>query len=284
MGEHSATHNDRTDTSATPSFESYGGSAPGNYERYFVPAIGAPLAADLIEVARLDAGERVLDVACGTGVVTQLAAKRVGSSGVVAGLDINPGMLAVARSVAAPAAAIEWYESAAEVTPFPDEAYDAALCQLGLQFFADQSAALRELRRVLAPGGRFVATLPGPTPPIFAILERALREHVTPEAAKFVSAVFSHHDARRLTDLLATAGFENISVESRRKSLGLPPPGAFLWQYLSSTPLAPAVAGLDQQHRSSLQQDVVVQWESFTKDGALMLELDLVLATATKNG
>ena len=79
-------------------YEAYGGSAPENYERYFIPAIGAPLATDLIDTAALRPSERVLDVACGTGVVARLAAERVGATGTVAGIDINPGMLAVALS------------------------------------------------------------------------------------------------------------------------------------------------------------------------------------------
>src|SRR5215207_7678703 len=139
--QHVATDNDRKVASGTPSFERYGGSAAENYERYFVPAIAAPLAAELIEVAALDAGERVLDVACGTGIVTRLAAERVAPSGSVAGLDVNPAMLAVARTVAAPGAAIEWHQSDAQATRFPDDAYDAAVCQMGLQFFPDKPAA-----------------------------------------------------------------------------------------------------------------------------------------------
>ena len=70
--------------------KAYGGSAPENYERYFVPAIGTPLARDLMKVAALRPGERVLDVACGTGVVARLASQVVGSAGTVAGLDLNP--------------------------------------------------------------------------------------------------------------------------------------------------------------------------------------------------
>ena len=77
---------------------SYRGTAAENYQRFFVPCIGGPVAEDLIEVAHLQPGERVLDVACGTGVVTRLAAERVGATGLIAGLDVNPGMLAVARS------------------------------------------------------------------------------------------------------------------------------------------------------------------------------------------
>ena len=85
-----------------------GANPAENYERFFVPAIGAPVAADLIEIAALRPGERVLDVACGTGVVTRLAAARVGNSGSIVGLDVNPGMLAVARSVTRSPMVIEW--------------------------------------------------------------------------------------------------------------------------------------------------------------------------------
>jgi ubiquinone/menaquinone biosynthesis C-methylase UbiE len=155
-------------------YEAYGGSAPENYERYFVPVIGTPLATDLIDIATLRPGERVLDVACGTGVVARLAAERVGTTGTVAGIDINPGMLTVARSVTPPGMSIEWYETSAEAIPLPDEAFEVVLCQLGLQFVSDKLAALREMRRVLAPNGRLVIKVVGPTPRIFIILAEAL--------------------------------------------------------------------------------------------------------------
>jgi ubiquinone/menaquinone biosynthesis C-methylase UbiE len=280
VSEHVATDDDPRVASATPSFERYGGTAAENYERYFVPAIGGPLATDLIEVAALGPGERALDVACGTGIVARLAAERVGPTGSVDGLDVNPGMLAVARSVAPPGAAIGWHQSDAQTLPFPEDAYDAALCQMGLQFFADRSAALREARRVLAPGGRLVANVPGPTPPIFGILEEALRDHVAPETANFVSTVFSLYDTRELRRLLEDAGFDVTSVRARRKSLRLAPPVEFLWQYVSSTPLAPAVTRLDQHDRTSLERDVAAEWERFTDHGALVLELNVVTASA----
>ena len=82
----------------SPSFESYGGAAPSNYERYFVPAVAAPLAIDLVDAASLTPGQRVLDLACGTGVVARLAAERLGTATVEAA-DVNPAMIDVARSI-----------------------------------------------------------------------------------------------------------------------------------------------------------------------------------------
>ena len=119
------------------------GSAPELYQRYLVPAITAVWAADLVDQAAPRPGERILDVACGTGVVARAAAERVGGTGRVAALDINPGMLAVARSLpAAPGPAIAWHEGSVLALPFPDAAFDVVLCQIGLQFFPDRSAAL----------------------------------------------------------------------------------------------------------------------------------------------
>jgi len=266
-----------------PTIERPGGNPAENYERYFVPAIGAPLAADLIEAAALDAGERVLDVACGTGIAARLAAKRVGRTGSVLGLDVNPGMLDVARTVAGSGEAIAWREADVHAIPLPAGSYDAALCGLGLQFFVDKPAALREVRRVLAPGGRLAANVPGHMPRIFTILGEGLRDHVTPEATRFVSTVFSLHDTTEVRKLLEGAGFEDTSVGVGTKSLRLGPPSEFLWQYVSSTPLVDAIAALDERTLAALQRDVVGRWEQCTDGGPLTLELEVVTATARRN-
>src|SRR5262245_55792739 len=114
------------------------GSAPELYERYLAPTVTAVWAADLIERAGLQAGQRVLDVACGSGIVARLAAAQVGGAGRVAGLDINAGMLETARSLQQDTgAAIEWRHNDVVAMPFPDGVFDVALCQFGLQFFPD---------------------------------------------------------------------------------------------------------------------------------------------------
>lgn len=259
--------------------QAHAGSPAENYQLYFVPSIAAPMADDLIESADLRPGQRVLDVACGTGVVARRAAERVGASGVVAGLDVNPGMLAVARSLVPTDRSIEWLEASAESMPLPDRAFDVVLCQMGLQFVPDRLAALREMQRVLDAGGRALISLPGPTPPIFAIMADALARHAGPDAAAFVARVFSLHDAEEIAGLMRRAGFREVDVRKRLVALRLPAPADFLWQYVHSTPLADAAARMGESGRDAFEQEVCAQWQSFVADGSLSLEVGMTTAT-----
>ncbi|OHV72675.1 class I SAM-dependent methyltransferase [Ensifer sp. LCM 4579] len=262
--------------------KSYGGSPAENYQRFFVPSIGAPAADDLIGVAGLRAGERVLDVACGTGVVTRLAAQSVGAGGAVAGLDVNPGMLTVARLQTPPDISIDWHEASAEAMPLPDEAFDVVFCQMGLQFVPDKQAALREMRRVLDTGGRAFVSVPGPTPPMFAIMKDALARHIDPKAAFLVDLVFSMHDVDELTELMRDAGFRDVDVQARPKTLRLPAPADFLWQYIHSTPLAEAVAQVSRAKRDALERDVCGRWQEYVVDGSTSLQVSMTTAIARK--
>lgn len=260
------------------SFQAYGSTPAANYERYFVPAIGGPLADDLVELADLRPGERILDLACGTGVVTRLAAQQVGGSSVVA-VDVNPGMLDVARTTT-PDPAIEWYQASAESLPLDDATFDVVICQMGLQFFPDKPAALSEIRRVLKPNGRIVLNAPGPTPPVMTALEQALGHHLGPEPAGFVATVFSLHEPDHVRRLLAAADFADAQARSKQKSLRLPAAEDFLWQYLYSTPLAQAAETLDEERRAELQQEFATGTAAFADNGGLLLDIDITSATA----
>ena len=264
-------------TGTEVSFEIYRGDAAENYERYFVPMIGRPVADELLEAAGLRLGERVLDLACGTGVIARLAAARVGGAGAVTGVDINPGMLAVARSVPAEGAPIEWHDGAAEELPLPDSSFDAALCQLGLQFFRDRTAGLREMRRVLVAAGRGIASVPKSKPELFSAVEETVEAHLGRDAADFLRLVFSI-DGRELGDLFRSAGFDDVETRTSDERLRLAPPPDFLWQYVYSTPLAAAAQLLDEQSRADLEREVVEAWRPFTHDGVLMLELEMAIA------
>jgi ubiquinone/menaquinone biosynthesis C-methylase UbiE len=116
------------------------------YEELFVPALFRQWGPIVADAARIGEGDRVLDVACGTGVLACCASDRVGPRGAVKGLDANADMLAVAcrKSVQA-----EWIEGKAESLPFADESFDAVVSQFGLMFFDDRPGAIREMMRVL---------------------------------------------------------------------------------------------------------------------------------------
>ncbi|HYD74781.1 methyltransferase domain-containing protein [Ramlibacter sp.] len=259
--------------------QTYGGTAPENYQRYFVPSIAAPLADEFIRIAAPRPGEQVLDVACGTGVVTRLAAQRVGSGGSVAGLDLNPAMLAVARSVTSSGLGIEWHEGSADAMPLPDAAFDLVLCQMGLQFMSDKPGALRDMRRVLAPGGRVVLGLPGPTPPLFEALAAALGKHIGPQATAFVHVVFSLHDEATLRELTAAAGFRDVEVKRTRTTLLLPPVEEFVRQYVTSTPLMNLVSRTSEASRAALEQELGAGWRDAAVDGRMACDVQLSTVT-----
>ena len=260
---------------------SYARSAAENYQRYFVPAIGAPAARDLVDAADLRSGERVLDVACGTGVVARIARERVGPDGTVTGLDPNPAMLAVAAESTTAEMAVEWHEAPAEAIPLPDDSFDVALCGMGLQFFTDKRAGLSEIRRVLVPGGRLVASLPGPIPPPLEAMADGLARYAGAESASFVHAVFLLHDPDEIRGLAADAGFDRIDVRSAKRPLELPPPREFLWQYVDSTPLGAQLAGLDEEQRGALEEEFEDRCREFVTDGALVGEVNMTTLTAT---
>lgn len=135
------------------------GAAVEAYDRY-VTVFMRPFAAVLLERVGLRPGDSVLDVACGTGLVASTAAERVGADGRIAGLDINGGMLQVARSRRVESGPdVEWHEASAMSLPFEDGSFRAVVCQQGLQFMPDSEAALRELVRVTAPGGRVAVSV-----------------------------------------------------------------------------------------------------------------------------
>ncbi|MGY3622544.1 class I SAM-dependent methyltransferase [Bradyrhizobium sp. USDA 10063] len=255
-------------------------SVPDNYERYFVPTIGGPASKGLLAVAQLKAGERVLDVACGTGVVTRAAADAVGPSGTIAGLDINPGMLATARKQVRSGSSIDWYEASAESMPLPDRSFDVVLCQMGLQFMPNKPAVVTEMNRVLRPGGRALVSVPGPEPDLFSIMRDALGRRIGPKAAEFERTVFSLHDEAEIRKLFEEAGFGKVEVEAATARLGLPEPRDFLWQYINSTPMVDMVMRVDEATRTAFEREVTDKWQPFRANSGMTFEVRITTASS----
>lgn len=259
------------------------GNAPENYEGYLVPSIFGPWAIDLVSLAAPQAGDRVLDVACGTGVVARQSAKHVAPGGKVVGLDINPGMVATARSLpSVPGASMEWMEGNAVAMPLPDASFDLVLCQQGLQFFPDRLAALREMRRVLVPGGRLALSVwraiqysPG-----FAMLAEALERHVGPEAARTMRAPFSLPNAEELRSLITRAGFRGVTINSAVKNLQFPSPVEFVRRYVSGSPLAGPVAQTSEDARNALLDEMRRGLQEYENDEGVAFPIETHLVSA----
>jgi ubiquinone/menaquinone biosynthesis C-methylase UbiE len=264
----------------TASYRNFTGTGAENYQRYFVPAIATPVSVGLLDAANLEPGERVLDVACGTGVIARLAAEQVGPRGSVTAIDVAPDMISVAESTSAAAAShIEWHVSDAAALPLVDNSYDAVLCQMGLMFMEDSPAAVAEMRRVVVSGGRVVVNTPGAIQPAFAAMEQAIVEHISPDLGGFVRAVFSMHDPDALAALLRDAGLHDVSATVTTATLELPAPAEFLWQYINLTPMGPLVAAASEEARLAMERQVVDRWQPFVVDGRTRVEQPMVIAS-----
>jgi SAM-dependent methyltransferase len=188
-------------------------AAAKKYEDFFVPALFRQWASRVLDAAGVGAGDRVLDVACGTGVVAREAAVRVGLSGSVAGVDIGEGMLAVAEQLAP---TIDWQNAPAEDLPFEDGSFAAVVSQFGLMFFTDRSKALREMMRVLAPGGRLAIAVWASLDRIPAVAtEVEILERIGgADAGEALRAPFVLGDADTLRKLADEAGVASTHVEA----------------------------------------------------------------------
>jgi ubiquinone/menaquinone biosynthesis C-methylase UbiE len=184
------------------------------YEADFVPALFGPFSAVVADAAGVGPGQRVLDVACGTGALARTVTARVGASGAVLGLDANPQMLAVARRLHP---SIEWLEGRAEALPLPAASVDAVVSQFGLMFFDDRVAALREMARVLRPGGRLAVAVCDAVErsPGYGALATLLHELFGAAVADAFRAPFAIGDAALLATLAQQAGLEQAQVLQR---------------------------------------------------------------------
>jgi len=175
------------------------------YEALFVPALFEQWAPMVADVAQIQPGQRVLDVACGTGILGREIASRVGISGHVAGVDPNQGMISVAKQLTP---GVEWREGVAESLPFPDESFDAVVSQFGLMFFTNQSRALGEMARVLEPGGCMSIAVWDSLDnlPAYASEVALLEQIAGQQAADALRAPFKIGDQGVLTKLFADCG------------------------------------------------------------------------------
>ncbi len=246
------------------------GSAPELYEKYLVPAITTKWADDLVGRAQPSAGEEVLDVACGTGVVAR-SASRCMLHGHVTGLDLNKGMLAVAQTRVSEGAPVDWIEGSALDLPFPAEKFDLVLCQLGLQFFPDRGRALREMRRVLSPSGRVALSVYSPierTPGANAFV-LALDSVLGPNASKIKRGEHSFNAPAELRELIVEAGFTRVEVRTVVQQIEFPSVLDYVRFQLLATPMAALLSNRDEADRQAAIKTIAQETASFSDPAML---------------
>lgn len=252
-------------------------SAAEVYEEFFVPALFQQWTPIVADAAGIKAGQRVLDVACGTGVLAREAAGRVGGVGLVTGLDRNEGMLAMARRIAP---AVAWKAGRAEQLPFPDASFDAVVSQFGLMFFDDRVQALREMRRVLKPGGRLAVAVwdrlensPGYAA-MAGLLERLFGRRIASE----LHAPFALGDPEALRGLFAETGLGKAKVAAHAGMARFPSIEAWVRTDVKGWTLADLI---DDDQYALLQREAAVALQRYAKaDGIVMFEAPALIATA----
>ncbi|RJP52904.1 MAG: methyltransferase domain-containing protein [Anaerolineaceae bacterium] len=251
------------------------------YEGLMVPALFGEWASTVADAAQIKPGERVLDVACGTGILAREVLSRTGAAEFVTGLDPSAGMLEVAKDLAP---GVEWRQGVAESLPFPDASFDVVVSQFGLMFFNDRSEALRQALRVLRPGGRMAFAVWDSLKNIPAYADEvALLERLAGVlAADALRAPFVLGDRRDLETLFAGAGVEAVEIATRKGSARFPSVRVMVEADLRGWLPVMGVVLTEEQIVGILQAAELALSQYVTGDGAAYFGTSAHVVTGTK--
>jgi ubiquinone/menaquinone biosynthesis C-methylase UbiE len=257
-------------------------SFPELYERMLVGPLFRPWAELILDDVELAAGDRVLDIACGTGIVARLAKERLGATGVVAGIDASAPMLAVARAVGA---GIDWREGDAGKLPLRDnEQFDVVICQQGLQFFPDKPAAAREMRRALADGGRVAVSTwrSDEELPLLRELRRIAERHV----GSVTDRRHSFGEPGAVQALLRDAGFHDVASKTVSRTIRFADGSVFVrMNAMAMAGMSKACEGLGGDERARIVEEIIRDSadvvRAATDEGGFAFEIAATVATAT---
>ena len=199
------------------SFAEFSGSIPQHYDEYLRPVMFEPYAADLVGRVRMREGMRVLELACGTGVVTRRLRAALPESATLVATDLNEAMVSYARA-AVPAPGIEWQTADAQALPFADASFDAVVCQFGIMFLPDTALGFAEAHRVLVPGGAMYANawLALDSNPVHASIDEAVAALFPDDPPRFLDVPYGYHDRARILSDAAAGGFADVQLEEVR--------------------------------------------------------------------
>ncbi len=261
------------------SHAAFSGSVPGNYDRYLGPVLFEPYAADLATRIPTTDGVRLLELACGTGRVTRHLRAALPTSASLVATDLNEPMLEFARA-AVPDPGITWQQADAQALPFPDGSFDAVVCQFGLMFLPDKAQGLREARRVLAPGGLFVASVWESIAghPHARAIDATLTELFPESPPRFLEVPHGYHDRDRIRADFDAAGWDELEIELVRLQGEAPSARDVALGFASGSPLTHELV----ERGADLTAVVDRITEELGGGAPYTVELAALLLTATK--
>ncbi len=247
------------------------------YESKFVPALFADWAPHVVEMGDVSAGQSVLDVACGTGIVARTAAGRVGAAGRVVGVDLNEAMLTVAARVCQ---GVDLRQAGVTTLPFGNGTFDVVLCQMALMFFPDPTGALREMGRVAKPEGIVVVMVPSSldAQPAYRLLVELAARHAGPEAVAMLSAYWACGNLDELLSTVRAAGLEVLATRTRMGTARFGSIDQFVAVEVESTPVRERLT--DDQYETLRREANDVLHTFTTPDGRAEIPIEGHLVAA----
>lgn len=249
------------------------------YENNFVPTLFGPWAPRVADAVGINTGDQVLDVGCGTGILAREAAKHVGASGQVTGLDLDDGMLSVARLVGP---GIDWRQGDAGDLPFDDERFDVVVSQFALMYFPDRSAALREMWRVLVSGGRLAVAVWAPHERATGYVElaRIARRYAGEKAVDIIQKPHVLGEPETLRALFDETGIKDQEIKILDGVYTQPSIDYFLESEVKGSPLNSLFD--DEGYPQFLEETKAALADFLTPDGELVIPMDATIVTAQK--
>ena len=259
-------------------------AAAETYESLKVPSVFGPLAKATLDAVSLPPNASVIDIACGTGIVSRHVTHCLQGRGRIVGTDLNPAMLKVAeREMPLCEHDVEWLMCDVVDMPYPDGAFDVGFCQQGLQFFPDKPKALAEIRRVLNDGGTLYVTCWQSVSPLFQAASDALRQRVSEKSADQALAPFSFRDGKLIASILTDAGFRVVNASTLSMERPLKPPRDAIREDLLSSPYEQELRDKGDDVIDAVTDDIVSALDSYRREDTIFVPLQAHLFQAQKS-
>jgi ubiquinone/menaquinone biosynthesis C-methylase UbiE len=200
-------------------FSTFTGKIPENYDRHLASLLFDPYAEDIVARVPMPDGVRILEVACGTGIVTRRLVQKLAGRGTIIATDLNEAMFAHARKGLPGRGDATWRHADGTSLPFESRSFDVVICQFGVMFFPDKPAGAREAFRVLKPGGIYLCSVWDSMEqnPVQRLTHETIAAFFPTDPPKFYTVPCSYHDVATIEALLRDAGFEDVRCESVAK-------------------------------------------------------------------